>query len=590
MTVHRVTLHPEGLSLEALDGASLADVLQAAEVPLALPCRRRGVCGKCLIEIVAGDAGNPDPSEREILNRRHSGRFFRLACRTHVHGPLTIRIPRESAPPKAVVLLEGRRREFAIDPPLKKIALTLPPSAVSDPTAAADVLKAAFSSPRPVVHPEALRGLAELDPDLTETITAVIYQDADILAIERGDTSARGFGAAIDLGTTTVGVEIVDLFTGRTVDAAAGVNGQIRFGADVVSRITIAHQEPGQSARLREAACRTINGLVAEAVNRAGVKTSEIYEIAIAGNTAMNHLFLGLPVATLAVVPFRALFSSIIPLEAAALGLDMNPAGRVYLAPNIKSFVGGDIAAGLAAIDFEKTPEKSLFIDLGTNGEIVLKNGPLVLTTSTAAGPAFEGMSLSCGMIAAPGAVCRAERSAAGTLNIGVIGDGDPLGICGSGLIDILAMSLESGTLSPDGQIHSDGKTLAVAPGIRIIQQDVREIQLASAAIKSGIRMLLETAGLSVEDLDRIYVAGAFGSAMNIRNAMILGLIPSTGEGRIEFVGNASLAGAKILLLSSGERKRCEEMIGRIGHLSLAQDPKFQDCFVEALEFGRWPI
>jgi uncharacterized 2Fe-2S/4Fe-4S cluster protein (DUF4445 family) len=484
-------------------------------------------------------------------------------------------------------LTEGRRRRVAVDPPLKKFALCLPMSSPDDPAAAKEALLSKFSGPRPALAPAALSALAGFPPGLERTVTAVLYNDRDILAVEAGDTAARAFGAAVDLGTTTVAVELVDLNDGRTVATTAGLNGQVRFGADVVSRITAAHLDPGHLLALRDEARRTINALLALAVGQAAIEPAEIYETVVAGNTAMSHLFLGLPVSTLAVAPFEALFSSLEPLAVAAGGLDMNPAGMVYLAPNIKSFVGGDISAGLTAVDFENGPDRALFLDLGTNGEIVLKNGPRLLTTSTAAGPAFEGMGLSCGMIAAPGAAYKAAPAGPG-IELGVLGGGEAKGICGSGLIDILAVALGQGRIDSDGQILNADRSLFLSPALALTQKDVREIQLAAAAIRTGMRMLLAEAGFPASDLERIYVAGAFGSTLNIENAMRIGLLPTVSLEKIEFVGNASLAGGKILLLSGEERKRCEKLAGRIQHLSLAQGGEFQDIFIDSLAFKRW--
>jgi len=586
MNHHRLKIEPAGRIVTASEGATLADVLQESGIPIGFPCRQRGVCGKCLVEVVEGGAGRPDPTEQAVLDRQNRPAGYRLACRMEVRSPLTIRITPEAALATIAPLTEGRRREVAVDPPLKKFVLRLPRVSLDDPEAAADSLLSKFSGPQPVLAPAVLSALAGFDPGRDETVTAVLYDDRVILAVESGDTAERAFGAAVDLGTTTVAVEIVDLNDGRTVATAAGLNGQVRYGADVVSRITAAHFDPGNLLALRDESRRTINALLAEAARKAAIEPAEIYEAVVAGNTAMSHLFLGLPVATLAAAPFRALFSSLEPLAAAG-GLEMNPAGMIYMAPNIKSFVGGDIAAGLTAVDIENGPARALFMDLGTNGEIVLKNGPRLLATSTAAGPAFEGMGLSCGMIAAPGAVHKAELDGKG-IALRVLGAGEAKGICGSGLIDILAVALGQGWMDSDGHILNANKSLLLSPGLALTQKDVREVQLAAAAIRTGMRMLLAEAGLNVSDLERIYVAGAFGSTMDIENAMRIGLIPTIRPDIIEFVGNASLAGAKILLLSGGERKRCEKLAGSIRHVSLVQGEKFQDIFIDSLAFQRW--
>ena len=587
MNTFKVILLPENRTLFAATGASLADALSESPIPIGFPCRGRGLCGKCLVEIVSGDAGVPDAAERTVLDRRARGKTHRLACRVVVRGPLTIRIAPEARLSSIAPLIEGRRREIALDPPMKKFALAVPADSRSDPESALDGLLGRFLEPRPSASPALLSVLGGLESDPRETVTAVLYEDRRILAVEPGDTAGRDFGAAVDLGTTTVVAEIIDLNDGRTLAAAAGLNGQARFGADVVSRITAAHLEPALLAGLRDEARRTINGLLDRARGEAGIEASEIYETVIAGNTAMNHLFLGLPVDGLAVAPFRALFSALEPIEAAAGGLAVNPAGRIYLAPNIRSFVGGDIAAGLTAADFENGPEKALFLDLGTNGEIVVKNGARLSTTSTAAGPAFEGMGISCGMIAAPGAVYKAEKIGSG-ISVQVIGAGEAQGVCGSGLIDVLAAALELGWMDAGGLIPGPKKSFRLAEGLELTQKDIREVQLASAAIRTGMRMLLDEVGLSVAELDRIFVAGAFGSTLDIGSAMRIGLLPCVDREKVEFIGNASLSGARLLLLSGQERKRCETLAQKITHLPLAQSKTFQDIFIESLQFKNW--
>jgi uncharacterized 2Fe-2S/4Fe-4S cluster protein (DUF4445 family) len=580
-----IVVLPEGVILKAARGAILADVLRNSEFPIRLDCRLRGVCGKCLVEIIRGDAAEPDETERYLIRNRQAGGRFRLACRCRIQGPLIVRIPRESLLLSIPALTEGFRREFILDPPLRKFAAAPAAATLAEPEAVLDLIVSRFGDTKTRISPAALTRLAASGSSAERTITVIMHGN-EILDIEPDDTTERILGLAVDLGTTTVVAEVVDLLTGRSLAAATALNGQARFGSDVVSRISAAQLNAAALGELRDAARETINLLMAELLARIGALRSDIYEAVIAGNTAMTHLLLGLPVATLAVAPFQSLFSALPALPADRTGIRINPAGRVYLAPNIKSFVGGDISAGLTAVDIESGPGSLLFIDLGTNGELVLKHGGILLTTSTAAGPAFEGMSLSCGMIAAPGAVHRADF--VDELALGTIGGGPAVGVCGSGLIDLLAIALDQGWMTAAGSISNPAKVIVISPAIGLFQKDIREIQLAAAAIKTGIKRLLAEAGLSPADLDKIVVAGAFGNTLNFRNAARLGLIPSVAENKIDFVGNSSLAGARIFLLSAAERDRCEALVRRIRHVSLAQGPAFEDAFVESLEFKPW--
>ncbi len=589
MTIrHRLTIRPEGISIEIEDGRNLAEALGDAGRPVSLYCHKRGICGKCLLRIESGDAGRPDPQEQAVLARRGAASADRLACRVSVRGPLEVSIPESSRLPRVEALpglIEAERRTVELDPPLRKYAVRPAAASLDHPTPSLDRLLDSLPESLEMA-PAALAGLAAVDSE--DVVTAVVHGKT-IVDLEPGDTTGRQYGLAVDLGTTTVAAELIDLLSGRTIAAETTLNAQARFGADVVSRVTAAHLDPAQAEGLRRAAWETINGLLAGLLERgAGAAPADVYETVLAGNTAMAHLALGLSVAGLAVSPFHSLFSALPSIPAAGAGSLANPRGQVYLAPAIRSFVGGDISAGLAAVDIENGPEAVLFLDLGTNGEVVLKRGGRLTCTSTAAGPAFEGMSLSCGMIASPGAVHTAEDDGGEALALRVIGGGTAAGVCGSGLIDILALALDRGWMDGSGTVHAPGRTIALAPGLALSQKDVREVQLAAAAIKTGMRMLLEEAGLASRDLDAVLVAGAFGSTLNVRRAVRLGLIPDLDPARIRFVGNTSLAGARLLLLSVAERARCEKLAGRVRHVSLAAGEAFQSCFVESLEFGPW--
>jgi uncharacterized 2Fe-2S/4Fe-4S cluster protein (DUF4445 family) len=578
---------PEGRIVHAPSEEVLADVLGELGIGLNLYCGRRGLCGKCFVEIVKGERTAPGPEERVFLEKKNLPDNHRLACRYKIQSDLTVRIPEESLLPRMSVLTQGISRTIPLQPSVRKVSISLAKPEVAFPYSLLDLLCRRY----PKIHPRmsssnALRSLAQLQDRLEEGFTAVLYDEHEILCFEPGDTTGGAFGIALDLGTTTVVVELIDLNTGVSVDQTAGMNAQVKFGADVISRISAAFMEQKKLQELQSAIIESLNEMISSLLKRNRVPANSVYEAVVAGNAAMNHLFLGLPVKTLAVAPYNAVFSVLPAVPALETGLAISPNGKVYMAPNIKSFVGGDIAAGLAAVDLEHQEGKFLFIDLGTNGEIVLKKGKRLTATSTAAGPAFEGTTISCGMLALPGAVNRAEFK--DHLEIETIGGRPARGVCGTGLIDIVAVSLEEGFLSSKGHILTPFKKINVTKNIFLNQKDIREIQLAAAAVKTGIQMLLAENHLAPKELDGIYVAGAFGNYLNIPNAMSIGLLPSIDRKRIFFVGNSSLAGAKALLLSQQERDRCEKLARKIRHLSLAKDAEFQKTFVKALEFKTW--
>jgi uncharacterized 2Fe-2S/4Fe-4S cluster protein (DUF4445 family) len=581
-----LTISPQGRSIRVRKNAVLIDALHEAGVDLLSFCNKKGLCGKCFVEIVKGKLPESGALEKELLARKRLSGSFRLACFYRITGDLTVRIPEAARLPLMPVLKHGFRRAVLPDPAVRKIVFApLRPDLVA-PLSLSDQVRAQFPRLGKKASPALLKDLAAVLDDSSGRTTAVIYDGREILDFEPGDTAEQNYGLAIDLGTTTLVVELISLNTGKTVDAVTALNGQSRFGADVISRITAVFQDPLKSEALRAAVLDSLKAMIEGMLKKHLIPAHHVYEAVIAGNTAMNHLALDLPVKTLAVSPYHAIFSTLPPLPASETGLPMNPRGKVYVAPNIKSFVGGDIAAGLAAIDLAHQKGDYLFIDLGTNGEIVLKKGRQFMAASTAAGPAFEGMNISCGMLAVPGAVYKAEYTAG--LKLMTIGNRPALGICGTGLIDLVSLLLEKGAISPQGHIQGRGKKIGLGSNLFLSQKDIREVQLAAAAVKTGIRLLLGLHKLSVADLDGIFVAGAFGNYLNIPNSMRLGLLPRIDRQKIIFVGNSSLAGAKALLVSRQERTRCERLAEKVRHVSLATDAAFQKTFIEALEFRAW--
>jgi uncharacterized 2Fe-2S/4Fe-4S cluster protein (DUF4445 family) len=424
-------------------------------------------------------------------------------------------------------------------------------------------------------------------PDILEKnsfkVTAVLHNDNEILALEPGDTTRYCYGLAVDVGTTTLVAELVDLNNGESIDSATENNSQIKYGMDIVSRISFSYQNTDNLVKLQDSILKTLSRMTEGLLKKNGIPPDKVYEVILAGNTAMNHLLLGVPVNTLAVSPFHAVYHTLPEIMVEDLGFRLNPNARAYIVPNIKSFVGGDISAGLQAIGLANRPGNHLFIDLGTNGEIVLKTEKKFVATSTAAGPAFEGMNISSGMLALPGAIHKVEKK--GRLVFHTIEGESPRGICGTGLIDLIALLLEEGKISSTGKINEGTGRISVTGKISITQQDVREIQLAVAAVKTGIRMILEKYYIEKESLDNVFIAGAFGNYLNIKNATRIGLLPRVEPSKIIFIGNSSLAGARALLLSKQARSKTEVLIRKIHYISLASDPRFQEIFVDSLHF-----
>jgi len=580
---YKVKILSEDKTIAAMENELLADKIQKAGINLSAYCSKRGLCGKCFVEIVDGKLPPLKGREEFLLKHKKLSKNYRLACMYKIKGDLSIEIPEESIMQEMFILKTGIESPIEFDPPVKKYHLQLKKPEISFPYSIMESFEFYFRDKNLIIPLNLLKTLQDIIERSSFNITAVVYNDNEILNVEQDNTLNKNYGIAIDLGTTTVVVELVDLNTGESIDIQTAANSQMKYGSDVVSRISFAFSDPKNLDELRNSILKTLNQMIKQILDKNYIDSSYVYEIAVAGNTSMNHFLLGMPVKSLALAPFNPVFTRLPELPEQYFGFKMNKYGKVYIAPNIKSFVGGDVSAGLIASDLANRKGNYLFIDLGTNGEIVLKTGKKLVVTSTAAGPAFEGMNISCGTLAVPGAIYKAEYK--NKLDFFTIGDKSATGICGTGLIDLIAIFLDKGKISPKGTIKNKRKKIAVTDNIHITQKDIREMQLAIAAIKTGIRMILKEYHLKKEELDGIFIAGAFGNYLNIKNSMRIGLLPQIDDERIIFIGNSSLAGVKALLLSKPAREKIDSLIKKIQYLSMATNPLFQEYFIEALEF-----
>ena len=584
---YTIKIFSHGKTIKAREKELLADKILQAGIPLSLYCNKRGLCGKCFVEIVKGSRPSLGEKERSWLDQKNLGKNYRLACQYEVSGDLEINVPALFTSQEVPILPALARSAVTPDPAVKKYYLELEKPDISSPHSLFDMLFENLACKYLEIPVDVLSQLGRKLEEGKFKVTVTVYREKEIIAVEPGNTVEQNFGLAVDLGTTTLVLDLVDLNTGKTLATRAALNSQVKRGADVISRIAYATLDPKNAAELRSLVLETLNQIIGQVLSKNRIPSSSVYEIIVSGNTTMNHLLLGIPVETLAVAPYHAVFSRLPALSSRQVGFAIHPQGKVYLAPNIKSFVGGDIASGLLALRLSAKRGNFLFIDLGTNGEIVLKAGPHLVTTSTAAGPAFEGMNISCGMPALPGAIYRVED--ASPLKTHTLGYKPPRGVCGTGLIDLIAIFLERGQISARGAIQNPEKKIQLKDNMTLTQEDVRQMQLACAAIKTGIRMMLTENHLAEEDLDGIYIAGAFGNYLNIKNSMKIGLLPQVDERKLVFIGNSSLAGARLLLISDHERERVESLIQKIHYVSLASDTQFQDYFIKALEFKSWP-
>jgi uncharacterized 2Fe-2S/4Fe-4S cluster protein (DUF4445 family) len=555
-------------------------------------CGGRGTCGTCAVHVVAGEIEHLLPRSPATDLKLHNTMWIR-ACQVRARSNCTIEVaPRSLAPVVRTEVGTGGETPLHCAPAVRVYAVTVPPASIAHPTADADRLIAAL--PAGAVH--------EIDWQAARQLPRLLRQahghvQARVRGAELIDVTAAGsatLGLAIDLGTTNAAAFLVDLERGARIASLGIENPQVAWGADVISRLNHAVRTPEGATELQHAARAAINALAHDLCQATGTKVTDIADIAVCGNTAMHHLLLGLPVAQLGRAPFVAAVRAGMNVKARDLGLGACPGANVHVIPNVMGFVGGDhVAALLATEDRWAAPGASLLMDIGTNTEISLVNNGEIWTASCPSGPALEGGHISCGMRAADGAI-EGVALAAGRLILNVIGAEEPVGICGSGVVDALATLRHAGVVDARGRIAADHplvetvagmRTAKIAPGVGFSQDDVRSVQLAKAAIRAGTDVLLRLAGLRETDIDRLIIAGAFGSYIKVASGITIGLFPDLPVARFAQVGNAAGLGVQRVLASTRERDRARDLAIRCQYVELSSAPDFHKTFVTRIGF-----
>ena len=608
---HSVTFQPQGRAVSVLEGTTILEAAAIAGLVIDTPCGGAGTCGKCRVQVSQG-ATEPCDTDRKTFTEAELAEGWRLACRNRVNGDLVAHVPTGS--------LFGGDHQIARDsavggptevrPAIRKVYVELSPPTLEDPRP--DLLRLEDKTGPFKVDVAMLRHAPGRLRQQGYKGTAVL-SDHQLIDIEQGDTTKRCLGVAVDVGTTTMVASLLNLCNGRELAVVARMNPQVSFGDDVLSRIEHSASCPHCLEELRQTVAREIAGMIRALCDEAGIEARFIYEAAFAGNTTMQHLLCGVDPSPLGMVPFAPAYARGMLLSARDLDIPINPHGTCYIFPIIGGFVGGDTVAGVLATRLDAAEGPTLLVDIGTNGEIVLAHNGELLAASTAAGPAFEGARISCGMRGMKGAIEKVLLD--GDVHLGVIGNVTPMGICGSGLIDLAAEMLRVGIVSPEGRLRPreelpDSLPSALADRVRsddgggaafvlaepgsglprkslsITQRDIRELQLGCGAIRAGISILLRKAGLTPSDLRTILIAGGFGGFIRRDKAQRIGLLPpEVDHQRIHYVGNASLAGARWALLSVEARKHGEELARRAQHVELSVDGDFQAEFAEAMIF-----
>jgi uncharacterized 2Fe-2S/4Fe-4S cluster protein (DUF4445 family) len=587
MNKHKIIILPANIEILAEENESLKNALTENGVDFEFPCGGIGVCKRCIVRIIKSN-GLEEKS---------------LACQLKIDEDLVVEIPNREQ--KHEILAEGIERQVILDPLVKKVYIDLPPPSLEDNR----------DDWNRVVGKRGVNANLKLLRELPEKLrknnfkATLVIASGRVIAVESEDTSEKLLGMAFDIGTTTIVGYLIDLKTGREIARVSSLNPQTKYGADVISRIIYAFQSAEGLEKLHKEVVNELNNIIEKAVNKTGYKPEDVYAITVAGNTTMLHLFLKIQPGYLAQAPYVPVITDPVIVDADDINIKINPAGKVYTFPNVAGFVGGDTVAAALASEMDKADDLKLLIDIGTNGEIVLGTKGRLLACSTAAGPAFEGVQISCGMRGASGAIDHVYMGE--EYKYTVIGGVLPRGIAGSGLTDAVAELLKTGILDKNGRIlkpeeiiSESGKkyrdriisingilsfviaqNTATGRPIYISQKDVREFQLAKGAIAAGIEVLLKTYGAKVEDIDEVFLAGAFGNYLNPASACKVGLIPQELEGKMRGIGNAAGAGSKLAMLSEKEYERAIILSQKIHYIELSSHPDFKDIFFSKLGF-----
>jgi uncharacterized 2Fe-2S/4Fe-4S cluster protein (DUF4445 family) len=594
--VPKVFVEPIGVTFEVGEQETLLDGLTRAGVSVPTDCAGRGTCGKCLVRLGAGELSAPTDWELKRIPEKLRADGWRLACQAH---PLSARVSVEvrETGGKRRILTTSKLHHGAAHPAVTAVPLELEPPTLADARSDLERVDDALGG---VEVP--LQVLDCLPLTLREgrwRVTAVKYGHR-LLSVRPGLEPPPLYGAAVDIGTSKIIVYLFDLSRGRLVDQEAVENPQMRYGEDVISRIAKAGGDCDAPLELARAAREGINTDLKALYARQGIEPDDVCDMTVVGNTAMHHLALGLSPVGLGQAPFAPAAAEPLTLRARELGLDMNPEGGVHFPPPIAGFVGSDALAVIAATRLAHKTRPSMAIDIGTNTEIALAHDGKVTVTSCASGPAFEGYQIRHGMKAVAGAIERVRVTKTGEpVDVKTIAGAAPMGICGSGVVDLLAGLVRAGVVDPSGRLGAQhprvrrgeqGLEYMLTSGpvgdIVFTQHDVRSLQLAKGAINSGWELLLDTLGVPLEELDRVYIAGAFGNYLDLSAAQFLGLFPPVKTQRVAFVGNAAGVGAQMALIDVRARRSMARLRARIEFLDLATDKRFLDVFAGRLGFA----
>ena len=605
-TTFEIDFEPIGKRVDVAADANLLDAARQAGIGLASVCGGEGTCGRCRVTIMSGEVSGPVDADRRYLSQLEISSGQRLACRCHIHSAVKVHVPKASLVTDQRLQVNGVARQMQIEAAVHAYEIEVPAPTLydlrSDLDRIIDALETMQGQRKWWAEPAVVRTLSTLARRTNWHLT-VYARGNELVGFEAAGRKPIGFAA--DLGTTKVAGYLVDLETGEELASAGVMNPQIGYGEDVISRMVHATRNDDGSSELARVIREAFNTMLGALAEESGVARDQIVEACIVGNTAMTHLLLDLPVYQLSVSPFVAATSTALDVKARDLQIEMAVGAYVHVLPCIGGFVGADHVAMILGSDLDRKPYVAVGVDIGTNTEIaLLKPGEKTLTSaSCASGPAFEGAHIRDGMRASTGAIEAVHITNEG-VQIKTIGDAPPVGVCGSGIVDAIAEMYRSGVINNRGRINREASgvrqngqgwefVLASAEisgtgrDIVITQSDVNEIQLAKGAIASGLETLIVATNTAPEEIEEVIVAGAFGSYLDLENALAIGLLPRLPKAIYVQVGNAAGVGAKMALLSLKERQRAQQIMKRTGYIELTTQAGFNSRFARSMMFPK---
>ncbi len=602
----RLRFAPDGADVRVPAGTSIFDAASWNGIAIDSTCGGHGTCKKCKVRVADGEVpiSNVDPRAFSPDELRDG---WRLACRAEARADLEIEVPPLQTRPKAALV--GVGRHVILRPAVQKRHLVLEEPSLEDQRSDVERVLDGLEDLEPRIELPVLKTLGKIMREAMFEITAVVADDV-LIAVEPGDTTTRRFAIAFDLGTTTVVATLLDLETGTPAAVRSMLNRQQPYGADVISRVSATMMDDAALGALEARAHETLSQLAGEVCEEGGVDPREVYEIVVCGNVTMTQMALGIDPEPLSMAPFIVATHELPPALASDFGVIVHPRAPAIVFPSLGAYVGGDIVAGMLATGLTRDKRTRLFIDVGTNSEIALGSNERVVATAAPAGPAFEAAQIRCGMRAAEGAI-EGVKIAAGDITLEVIGEVEPIGLCGSGLVDCVAELVGAGLLDHSGRYVPDEVAAEIAPGLSdrltkvgeervfvmhwrgddpanavyLSQRDVRELQFAKASIATGWQILMREMGLTADDISQVLLAGSFGAYLSPASAVRIGLVPRLALPRIVSAGNVASEGAKMAALSHRERAEASSIVSEVEYVELSGREDFNDLFVDQLAF-----